>query len=117
MRFDMTDHFKELTHQISHQVGLFSKDSPAVMKAFHELSQTSTKSGELDEKFKELIALAIGIAKQCEGCIGFHTKKLVKLGVTRGEFTEMLNVAVYMGGGPALMYAMDALKAFEEFNQ
>jgi len=28
----------------------------------------------------------------------------------------MLGVAVYMGGGPSLMYAANALAAFEEFS-
>lgn len=112
----MTDRFTGITKGITAQIGQYSKDSPSAMKAFHELSQAAIKSGELDELMKELIALAIGISKQCEGCIGFHTKKLIKLGVTRGQFIEMLNVAIYMGGGPALMLSMDALEAFEEFS-
>ena len=29
---------------------------------------------------------------------------------------EALGVAVYMGGGPSLMYAADALRAFEELS-
>ena len=40
---------------------------------------------------------------------------LVKLGVTRAEFQEMLQVAIYMGGGPSLMTAAEALAAYEEF--
>jgi AhpD family alkylhydroperoxidase len=62
-----------------------------------------------------LIALAIGIATRCDGCIGFHTEALIRLGVTRQEFQEALGMAVYMGGGPSLMSAADAISAFEEF--
>ena len=69
----------------------------------------------LDEKTKELIALAIGVALRCDGCIGFHTKALVQLGTSKEELNEMLNVALYMGGGPSLMYATHALAAFDEF--
>lgn len=49
------------------------------------------------------------------GCIGFHSKALVKLGATREEFEEVLGMAIYMGGGPSLMYAADALLAYEQF--
>jgi alkylhydroperoxidase/carboxymuconolactone decarboxylase family protein YurZ len=39
----------------------------------------------------------------------------VRLGATREQVNEMLAVAVYMGGGPSLMYAAEVLRAFEEF--
>ncbi len=42
---------------------------------------------------------------------------LVKLGASRQEINEMLAVAVYMGGGPSLMYAASAIAAFDEFAQ
>ncbi|MHC2349153.1 AhpD family alkylhydroperoxidase [Bradyrhizobium barranii subsp. barranii] len=64
---------------------------------------------------KELIALALGVASHCDGCIGFHTEALVKLGATREEIEEALGMAVYMGGGPSLMYAADAIAAYEQF--
>lgn len=88
---------------------------PDVMNGFNALSQAATKDGALDKKTKELIAIALGVAAHCDGCIGFHTRTLIKLGTTREEFLEALGMAVYMGGGPSLMYAAEALKAFEEF--
>jgi AhpD family alkylhydroperoxidase len=60
------------------------------------------------------MALAIGVTQRCSGCIGFHVKALVKLGATRAELDEMLAVCVYMGGGPALMYAAEAVKAWDD---
>jgi alkylhydroperoxidase/carboxymuconolactone decarboxylase family protein YurZ len=44
-------------------------------------------------------------------------KALVDLGVTRAELEETLGMAVYMGGGPSLMYAADAMLAYEQFNE
>ncbi len=70
----------------------------------------------LNKKTKELIALALGVAARCDGCIGFHVKALVKLSTTREELLETLSMAIYMGGGPSLMYAADALRAFEELH-
>jgi AhpD family alkylhydroperoxidase len=68
----------------------------------------------LDKKTKELIALALGVAARCDGCLGFHTQALAKLGASRQEIIETLGMATYMGGGPSLMYAADALSAFEQ---
>ena len=53
-------------------------------------------------------------SSRCAECIAFHTKALIKLGVTKQEFNEILAVCIYMGGGPSLMYAAKAEQAFEE---
>jgi AhpD family alkylhydroperoxidase len=81
------------------------------------LAQAATRDGALDRKTKELIALAIGIATRCDGCIGFHMEALVRLGATRQEVEETLGMAVYIGGGPSLMYAADAISAYEQFEK
>lgn len=109
--------YNELTAQISKYSAQFAKEQPDVMGAFHKLSQAATKDGVLDKKNKELIALAIAVAVRCDGCIGFHVKKLVSFGVTKEEINEVCGMSVYMGGGPSLMYAAEALKAYDEFTQ
>ena len=111
----MTKLYKEITGDISPSLAKLRKEIPDVMSAFSSLAQAATKEGALDKKTKELIALALGVAAHCDGCIGFHTQTLVKLGVTRQELLEMLSMTIYMGGGPSLMYAAETLKAFEEF--
>ena len=85
------------------------------MKGFGLLPQAPTKNGVLEKKTKELIALAIGVAVRCDGCIGFHMQALLKLEATKAEIEETLNMAVYMGGGPFLMYAAHAMQAYDEF--
>ena len=79
------------------------------------MARGATSDAALDEKTKELIAMGIAIALRCDGCIGFHTKSLIRVRATRQEFEEMLGVAIYMGGGPSLMYAAQALDAWEQF--
>lgn len=112
----MTKLYKEITGDISASLAKLRKEIPDVMTAFSSLAQSASKEGALDKKTKELIALALGIAGHCDGCIGFHVQALVKLGVKREEFVEMLGMAVYMGGGPSLMYAADALRALDEYS-
>lgn len=113
----MTKDHKEITNAISASLLKMRKEMPEVMNGFSALAQAATKDGALNKKTKELIALALGIAAHCDGCIGFHTHALVKLGVTREEFLETLSMAIYMGGGPSLMYAAEALEAFETFSK
>jgi AhpD family alkylhydroperoxidase len=113
----MDKSYPEITRQISANLRKLRSDIPDTMKGFTALAQAATRDGALDKKTKELIALAIGVAAHCDGCIGFHTEALVKLGATRQEVEETLGMAIYMGGGPSLMYAADAIAAFEQFQQ
>ena len=106
--------YKDITKEISTSVAKLRTSAPELMKGFSELATAATKDGVLDKKTKELIALALGVASHCEGCIGFHTQTLAKLGTSKEEIVEALGMAIYMGGGPSLMYAAEAITAFEE---
>ena len=112
-----TTGFRDLTQDVSASLVSLRTSTPEVMKSFGELGRAATANGVLDRKTKELIALALSVAARCDPCIGFHMQTLVKLGVTRQEVDETLGVATYMGGGPSLMYAANAIHAFEEFSR
>jgi len=113
----MAESYKARVQELNQHLPKIHKGAPDVMKAFGEMAKAATKDGALDKKTKELVALAIAIAVRCDGCIGFHTKALASLGTTMEEINEICAMSVYMGGGPSLMYAADAVKAFEEFAQ
>lgn len=112
----MIKDYRDITKRVSASLATLRSDMPELMKAFGALSQASTRDGVLDHKTKELIALCLGVAGHCDACIGFHVKALIKAGATRAEIEEALGVAVYMGGGPSLMYAADVLAAFEQMS-
>ena len=90
--------------------------APDVMKGFSALAQAALKADALDTKTKELIALAISVATRCDGCIAFHAEAAMKQGATRAEVLETMGMAVYMGAGPSVMYAAQALEAFDQFS-
>ncbi|MBR0846908.1 carboxymuconolactone decarboxylase family protein [Bradyrhizobium diazoefficiens] len=113
----MEKNYLEITRAISANLKKLRKDIPDTMQGFSAMARAATSDGVLDKKTKELMALALGVAAHCDGCIGFHTEALVRLGATREEIEETLGMAVYMGGGPSLMYAADAIAAFEQFQQ
>ncbi len=111
----MTKSYTGLTQDITEMMTKLRSEAPATMQGFTAMARGAMAEGELSAGVKELIAMAIAVATRCDGCIGFHAKALVRLGVPRAQVVEMLAVATYMGGGPSLMYAADALRAYEEF--
>ena len=112
----MDKNYQQRIDAVSGSLEKLRADVPEVMKGFNALARAAMHDGALSRKTKELIALCLGVAGHCDACIGFHVKALVKLEATRAEIEEALAVSVYMGGGPALMYAADALSAFEEMS-
>jgi AhpD family alkylhydroperoxidase len=110
----MSKDYKAITAHISRQTAKLREDIPDTMKAFGAMASAATRDGALDKKTKELIALALGVAAHCDGCIGFHLQSLKRLGATLPEVEEALGMAIYMGGGPSLMYAAEALHGYQE---
>lgn len=107
--------YTALAKDLNQELAKLRKEIPDTTNGFTQMAAAVAHDGALDKKQKELIAMGIGIAARCQGCLTFHAKALVKLGCTRAEFMEMLQVAVYMGGGPSLMTAAEALHAYEAF--
>ena len=97
--------------------GAFGEANPAVMKAFGAMDKAAMTPGSLEGKTKELLCLAIAIACRCEGCIAYHAFEAAKKGATREEVLETIGIAVYMGGGPSVVYGSCALEAFDSLKK
>lgn len=107
--------WQKLTGELTGPLRELRGGAPEVMKGFSALAQATLKAQALDTKTKELMALAIAVAIRCDDCIAFHGKAVVDQGASREEVLEALGVAIYMGGGPAVMYAGHAIEAFDQF--
>jgi len=88
-------------------------DVYAAYKAQHAAAIAS--DGTLPTKFRELIALAIAVSKQCDGCIAAHARGAAQRGATAQEVAEAIGVAILMNGGPGTVWGPRAFAAFEEF--
>ncbi len=86
---------------------------PEQAKGLGQLVHAHQPAVLLDSKTKELIALAVGITARCDGCLAFHAKAAHHYGATREEIVETIGVAVYMGGGPSMIYGAEALDVFD----
>jgi AhpD family alkylhydroperoxidase len=102
--------------QLITQIKQLRQQVPGPMQGFSQLSRSAVADeGALSGATKELIAIGIAIATHCEGCIALHVKAALRAGATPQEIVEVLGVAILMGGGPAMIYSGEALKALEQF--
>jgi AhpD family alkylhydroperoxidase len=111
----MYKNWPDMTADLSVALKEVRAGTPDVMKGFSAIAQAALKANALDTKTKELIALAVSVATRCDGCIGFHAEAAVKHGATRDEVMETVGMAIYMGAGPSVMYAAQAVEAYDQF--
>jgi AhpD family alkylhydroperoxidase len=106
---DIIDALKEPTRSLR-------RAAPEVWAGFQELHQAAVADGALSARVKELMALAISVVKQCDGCIAYHAKAVADQGATAAEVAEALSVALLMDGGTATVYGPRAWSAYREFD-
>ena len=90
---------------------------PEVYAGFSSMHSAALAGGAIDAKTKELIALAISVAQECDGCIASHARGAAAKGASPEEAAEALGVAILMSGGPATVYGPRAYDAFLEFRE
>lgn len=98
--------------QVIAGVGAFARLSPETVKGYGALSGAARRTGQLDPKIHELIAVAVAITLRCDGCITVHTDAARKLGATSEELAEALGVATSVNAGAAIVYSTRALDAY-----
>lgn len=92
----------------------FKETMGELMEEVPELEQfagfihSAESTNVIDNKTKELMSLAIGVTVRCDHCILWHTDAALDAGATHDEIVDTLKIAVVMGGGPAMTYAVDA---------
>jgi AhpD family alkylhydroperoxidase len=88
---------------------------PQVYEGYAALSRASMADGALPAKVKELIALAIAVTRECDGCVNAHARAAARRGATAPEVAEAMGVAILMNGGPGTVWGPRAYAAFEEY--
>lgn len=103
--------------QVNARVAEIGRSNPEIVRGYRGLSDAGKRTDLLGTKTRELIALAVAVTRQCDGCIVVHTDAALKAGATRDEIAEALSVAIAVNAGAALIYSarvMDAVEAKEE---
>ena len=107
--------YVETNAQLRIRLAELSDELTGTFASFARLNRLAMESDALPAKTKELMALAISIALRCDGCIAYHVHDAIRAGASRQEMLETLGVAVMMGGGPATVYAAQAMDAIDQF--
>src|SRR5699024_2368639 len=94
---------------------ILRKLAPEQFDAYRNLSDTSQGNvGEIPVKYRELIAIAVGLANQCGYCLETHTEKAKRAGATEGEMAETIFVAASLGAGAMVLHGLMTMRMFDE---
>ncbi len=107
MMMDWNGYLKDLLNTI----GKLAELSPDTVRGYRTLSDAGKQTNHLDEKTRQLIALAVAVTTRCDGCITVHTDAAIKAGANKEEIAEALGVAVALNAGAALVYSARVLDA------
>ncbi|WP_232318289.1 carboxymuconolactone decarboxylase family protein [Sphingomonas sp. TDK1] len=100
--------------QVLAGVGGLGKLTPDTVRGYATLGGAGAKTGHLDQKTRELIAVACAVSLRCDGCITVHTDAARKAGATPEELAEALGVAISLNAGAALVYSTRAMDAYSD---
>lgn len=87
---------------------------PDVIKGYASLAAAAMADGEISVLTKELIATAIAVTRECDGCVAAHARGAARAGATRAQMAEALGVAIMMNGGPGTVWGPRALRSYDE---
>jgi AhpD family alkylhydroperoxidase len=90
------------------------KANNLLVKRFHNVDHNTYLEGALPAKTKELMGLVASACLRCDDCIYYHAIQAYRLGVTRAEQEESLNVALVVGGSIVIPHMRRAYELLEE---
>jgi ribonuclease HI len=85
-----------------------------LVKRFYNLDHNTYLEGALPAKYKELRGLAASACLRCDDCINYHIIQSYRLGVTRAEQEEAINVALVVGGSIVIPHLRRAYELLGE---
>jgi AhpD family alkylhydroperoxidase len=94
----------------------YSKRSK-VYKSFLEMENNTYIDGALMKKDKELIAIGISVATNCESCMEWHIKQALDDEASQEEILEAIEVGIEMSGGPGTVSARFAMNVLEYYKK
>jgi AhpD family alkylhydroperoxidase len=96
----------------SHQT--VDKAENFLVKRFYNLDHNTYLEGALPSKYKELMGLVASACLRCDDCITYHVIQSYRLGVTRAEQEEAINVALVVGGSIVIPHMRRAYELLGE---
>ena len=92
------------------------KEASDLAKKFFDYYGAVFAEGELTEREKSLIALAVAHAIQCPYCIDAFTQASLEKGSNLAEMTEALHVVTAIRGGASLVHGIQMRNIAEKLS-
>ena len=92
------------------------REAPELSAKFFEYYGAVFAEGELTEREKALIALAVAHTVQCPYCIDAYTRACLDKGSNLGEMTEAVHVVTAIRGGASLVHGLQMRKIAEKLS-
>ena len=86
------------------KLSAFSKAVPEAMASFQAFDKAALADGAIPKKYKELMAVAVGLTTQCPYCLDVHRKAALNAGATEQELAETTFVAAALRAGGAVAH-------------
>ena len=91
-----------------------SKADNFLVKRFYNLDHNAYLESALPAKYKELMGLVASACLRCDDCINYHLIQSYRLGVTRAEQEEAINIALLVGGSIVIPHMRRAYELLTE---
>ena len=88
-----------------------------LVKRFYNIDHNTYLEGAIPAKYKELMGLVVSTGLRCDDCINYHIIQSYRLGATREEQQEAINVALVVGGSIVIPHMRRAYALLEELYQ
>ncbi|WP_329604863.1 carboxymuconolactone decarboxylase family protein [Vibrio nitrifigilis] len=111
----MEEQWPEYLKHIGKSSVKMQQANPDMIKAFQDMKSATHSNDVIDNKTKELIAIAVSVARQCDGCIAAHARQAKLAGATREEVGAAIQVAMTVAAGGAFVYGSKVFDAFDQF--
>ncbi|MBZ5598087.1 MAG: carboxymuconolactone decarboxylase family protein [Acidobacteriia bacterium] len=85
-----------------------------LLKRFYNVDHNTYLEGAIPAKYKELMGLVVSAGLRCDDCVNYHIIQCYRLGATRPEQEEALNVALVVGGSIVIPHLRRAYAMLEE---
>jgi ribonuclease HI len=85
-----------------------------LVKRFYNIDHNTYLEGALPAKSKELMGLVASACLRCDDCIDYHIIQAYRLGATRSEQEEAINVALVVGGSIVVPHLRRAYELLSE---
>jgi ribonuclease HI len=85
-----------------------------LVKRFCNIDHNTYLEGAIPAKYKEMMGLVVSAGLRCDDCINYHIIQSYRLGASRAEQEESLNVALVVGGSIVIPHLGRAYAILQE---